>query len=166
MPVLFLSLLLSLLLSGCGLMKSEPKPAAPSWQSVTVVAAEDANGNSAVAVDVVLVRDKAVLESLLAMPAARYFAARADLQRTFPAALTVVSVEITPRQVIRLDARRFDNARAWAALAYAQCANPGEHRARLLLDNRGYVLQLNAQGMVATAPGSNPNTNTTPGAAR
>jgi len=140
----------TMVLTGCALIKSEPKPQAPGWQGVTVMAAEDANANSAVAVDIVLVRDQAVLDSLLAMPAARYFAARADLQRTYPDALTVVALEITPGQVIRLDARRFGGQRAWAALAFAHYANPGEHRARLLLDNRGYVLQLNAQGMLAT----------------
>lgn len=140
----------TMFLAGCGLIKRGPQPQAPGWQGVTVMAAEDANANSAVAVDIVLVRDQAVLESLLTMPAARYFAARADLQRTYPDALTVVALEITPGQVIRLDARRFDGQRAWAALAFAHYANPGEHRARLLLDNRGYVLQLNSQGMLAT----------------
>lgn len=142
---------IAMLLAGCGLIDSEPKPQAPGWRSITVMAADDANANSAVAVDVVLVRDKVVLDSLLAMPAARYFAARADLQRTYPEALSVIGLEITPGQVIRLDARRFDGQRAWAALAFAHYANPGEHRVRLLLDNRGYVLQLNAQGMQATA---------------
>ena len=140
----------AVMLAGCGLISSEPKPQAPGWNNLTVMAADDANANSAVAVDVVLVRDKAVLDSLLAMPAARYFAARADLQRTYPEALTVIALEITPGQVIRLDAKRFDGQRAWSALAFAHYANPGEHRVRLLLDNRGYVLHLNAQGMQAT----------------
>jgi type VI secretion system protein len=143
-------LVIAMVLAGCGLINSEPKPQAPGWQNITVMAADDANANSAVAVDVVLVRDKAVLDSLLAMPAARYFSARADLQRTYPEALSVIALEITPGQVIRLDAKRFDGQRAWAALAFAHYANPGEHRARLLLDNRGYVLHLGAQGMQAT----------------
>jgi len=84
------------------------------------------------------------------MPAARYFVARADLQRTFPEALTVLAIEITPGQVIQLEPKRFGAERAWAALAFANYAAPGEHRARLLLDRGGYVLQLNAQGFVAS----------------
>lgn len=139
-----------LALGGCGLMNREPKPAAPEWKSLTLVAADDANANSALAIDVVLIKDKAMLDSLAAMPAARYFAGRADLQRTFPDALTVLAVEITPGQVIRLDSARFKDQRAWAAMAFANYANPGEHRARLLLNNNGYLLQLNAQGLVAT----------------
>lgn len=137
-------------LGGCGMIKREPQPLAAEWKSLTLVAAADANANSALAVDVVLVRDKAVFESLAAMPAARYFAGRADLQRTFPDALTVLAVEITPGQVIRIEPKRFSGHKAWAALAFANYANPGEHRARLLLTNRGYLLQLNAQGLVAT----------------
>lgn len=146
-PLLLAALFAS---GGCGLMNREPKPAAPEWKSLTLVAAADANANSALAVDVVLIKDKAMLDSLSAMPAARYFAGRADLQRTFPDALTVLAVEITPGQVIRLDAKRFKDKRAWAAMAFAHYANPGEHRARLLLNNSGYLLQLNAQGLVAT----------------
>lgn len=127
-----------------------PRPQAPRWQTLALAAADNANGNSALAVDVVLVKDKGVLDSLAAMPAARYFATRADLQRTFPEALTVLAVEITPGQVIQLEQRRFGAERAWAALAFANYGVPGEHRARLLLDRGGYVLQLNAQGFVAS----------------
>lgn len=145
---MLIPLLLLAALAGCGMAKREPQPLASEWKSLTLVAAADANANSALAVDVVLVKDKAVLASLVAMPAARYFAGRADLQRTFPDALTVLAVEITPGQVIRIDSKRYTGQRAWAALAFANYANPGEHRARLLLDNRGYLLQLNAQGLV------------------
>jgi type VI secretion system protein len=152
--LLLLPLLLAL--TGCGMLKREPKPAEPEWKSLTLAAADDANGNSALAVDVVLIKDKGMLESLAAMPAARYFAGRADLQRTYPDALTVLAVEITPGQVIKLDSARFKDQRAWAALAFAQYANPGEHRVRLPLNSSGYTLQLNAQGLVVVDPSSAP----------
>ena len=44
----------------------------------------DANLNSPVALDLVFVRDLATLDKLQALPAARWFATRADLQRSFP----------------------------------------------------------------------------------
>ncbi|MFM9436151.1 type VI secretion system protein [Janthinobacterium sp. CG_23.3] len=150
-------------LAGCGavagaraLVGLAPAPAKPGWTSVTLAAAADANADSALAVDIVLVKDKAMLESLSAMSAAKYFGARENLQRTFPEALTVLAVEITPGQQIRLDAKRFAKERAWAALVFANYAAPGEHRLRLLLDNAGYVLQLNAQEFSASdiKPGS------------
>lgn len=150
---LALALLAASMLAGCGalaLMRGDPRPVKPDWQTVTLVAANDANGNSALAVDVVLVRDKAVLDTLAAMPASRYFAAKGDLQRTFPEALTVLAVEITPGQALQLDAKRFGQQRVWAALVFANYANPGEHRERLLLGSSAYVLQLNAQGFAAS----------------
>lgn len=157
-PALALVLALALApLAGCGALakvgafvSGAPQPVKPDWNSLTLAAGPDANSNSALAVDVVLIKDKALLDSLAAMSAAKYFAAKADLQRTFPEAVTVLAVEITPGQVIRLERQRYANERAWAALAFADYANPGEHRARLLLNNAGYVLRLDAQGFVAS----------------
>jgi type VI secretion system protein len=162
---LFSLLLAAAPLTGCGVLASvsagtralvglDPSPVKPDWESLTFAAASDANANSALAVDVVLVKDKALLENLSTMSAVRYFAARSDLRRTFPDALTVLAVEITPGQVIRFDGKRFGRERAWAALAFANYASPGEHRTRLELNNNGYLLQLNAQGFVASDIGT------------
>jgi type VI secretion system protein len=139
-----------LLLAGCSLLGGGPKPVKADWQSLAFAAASDANANSALAVDVVLVKDKAVLETLAAMSASRYFAAKADLQRTYPDALTVLAVEITPGQSIRIERKRFGAERVWGALAFANYAAPGEHRLRLPLDANACLLQLNAQEFVVT----------------
>jgi len=139
-----LALLLVLFLCGCS-MFGGPKPVKPAWHSLAFAAAPDANTNSALAVDVVLVKDKALLETLSAMSAARYFAAKADLLRTYPDALTALGVEITPGQLIRFERKRFDGERAWAALAFANYAAPGEYRVRVPLDGGACLVQLNAQ---------------------
>lgn len=141
-------------LAGCGATRAlfGPSMAAPGWKSLTLRAADDANSNSAVAVDVVLVKDQAVLDSLLAMPASKWFATRAELQRTFPEALTVYPYELVPAQTIKLNDKKWSDQKAWAALVFAGYANAGEHRARLLLNASGYVVQLNAQGFVANEP--------------
>jgi len=139
------------LLAGCSLFGG-PAPVKPGWASLTLVAAPDANADSALAVDVVLVKDKALLDGLLAMPAARYFAARAGLQRSFPEGVTVLSVEITPGQTIQVAPARFRNEKAWAALAFANYATPGEHRETLLLGHGAYLLQLGPQELAVTGP--------------
>lgn len=136
-------------LAGCS-MFGGPRAVRPAWDSVAFAAAPDANANSAVAVDVVLVKDKAVLDTLAAMSAARYFAAKADLLRTYPDALTALGVEITPGQTIRLERRQFDAERAWAALAFANYATPGEHRVRVALDGAACLVQLDAQDFIVT----------------
>ncbi|QGZ43382.1 hypothetical protein GO485_28950 [Pseudoduganella flava] len=161
-----LALLAAAALAGCGALSGAkalvglaPAPVKPDWANVTLAAAPDANADSALAVDIVLVKDPALLESLSAMSAAKYFGARENLLRTFPDGLTVLAVEITPGQLIRLQPERYRKERAWAALAFANYANPGEHRLRLALDRPSCVLQLNAQefvaaGMAGTTPGT------------
>ena len=149
-------LCLGIVLSGCGTVGSivdsaksaiglGPKPVAPDWKTLVITTADDANANSALAVDLVLVKDPAMLESLLTMPAAKWFAMRADLQRTFPEAMTVYPYELVPSQSIQLTEKQLGSQRAWAALVFANYASPGEHRERLLLNTQGYVVQLSAQ---------------------
>lgn len=128
----------------------DPKPVAPDWSSLAISAADDANANSAVAVDLVLVKDKAVLDTLQTMPASKWFSSRYELQRTFPDALTVYPYELVPTQAVRLDEKRFGKERAWAAFVFANYASPGEHRARLLLNNTGYSIHLGAQSFTVS----------------
>jgi type VI secretion system protein len=150
-------LCLALIVSGCGAVSATKavlgigsKPVTPEWKTLLIAAAGNANANSAVAVDLVLVKDVAMLESLLAMSASKWFATRSDLQRTFPEALTVYPYELVPTQLIRMDEKPFARERVWAALVFAHYASPGEHRARLLLNTAGYVVQLNAQSFNAS----------------
>ncbi|RJF92849.1 hypothetical protein D3871_29575 [Noviherbaspirillum saxi] len=148
-------------LSGCSALNSvvagsrsliglDPKPVEPDWKSLAITAADDANANSALAVDLVLVKDKAVLDTLLTMPATKWFTSRHDLRRTFPEAFTVYQYELVPTQAVRLDEKHFGKERAWAAIVFANYASPGEHRARLLLNNTGYSVQLNAQSFTVS----------------
>jgi type VI secretion system protein len=154
-------LCLAFIVSGCGAFSSAvsgtkaalgigPRPVAPDWKTLLITAAGNANANSAVAVDLVLVKDVAMLESLLTMSAAKWFAMRSDLQRTFPEALSVYPYELVPTQLIRMEEKQFGRERVWAALVFARYASPGEHRARLLLNTAGYVVQLNAQSFNAS----------------
>lgn len=158
---MLLAALVIAVLSGCGALNSvvagsrsliglDPSPVEPDWKSLAISASDDANANSALAVDLVLVKDKAVLDTLLTMPATKWFTARHDLQRTFPEAFTVFQYELVPTQAVRLDKKQFGKERAWAALVFANYASPGEHRARLLLNNPGYSVQLNAQSFTVS----------------
>lgn len=140
---------LALLLAGCAGFGG-PKPVTPAWQRLVVAAAPDANADSALAVDLVLVKDKAVLATLSAMTASRYFATKAELLRAYPDALRLLAVEITPGQLIRIERKQYEAERAWAALAFANYATPGAHRIRVPLESKACLLQLNAQGFVVS----------------
>lgn len=145
------------LLAGCGAVSGlksmvglGPKAVTPDWRTLSLRAADDANGNSALAVDIVMVKDLALLDALMTMPASKWFASRADLQRSYPEGLAVLSFEIVPGQTIRIDARRWRDHAAWAALAYAGYGAAGAHRARLLLESPGYTIQLGALDLTAS----------------
>lgn len=144
-----LALMLLLGCAGCGLFGGAAKPVKPGWKSLALVAAPDANANSALAVDVVLVSDSKLLDTLLAMPAAKYFVASSALQASYPEQMAVLAFEITPGQRIDVDRARFKGNKVWAALAYANYAAPGEHRARLVLDQDHPVIDLGTDDFAA-----------------
>lgn len=132
------------LLAGCG-MFGGPKAVKPDWKTLRVVTAIDANNNSPLAIDLVLITDRALVDGVSALTAAEYFAARDDMRRSQPDALLVQSLELPPGQTFEVDPKAFRAKKGWAALMFANYGTPGAHRYRLQLDSRGYRLQLNAQ---------------------
>ena len=126
-----------------------PKPATPDWKTLSLRTDDDANANSAVALDIVFVRDAALLDTLAAMPASKWFAGRADMARSFPAALTVLSFELAPGQSTEVPDKLWRSAAGSGVLAFAGYASPGEHRLRLALDARGYLIRLGAEDVAA-----------------
>ena len=158
---LSLALPLVLSLGGCGTVgsvanvlasataeafSSEPRPAYLDWHGLMIAADADANLNSPVALDIVFVRDLATLEKLQALPAAKWFAGRAELQRTFPDALVVRSLELVPRQTLRLSEKDLGSPRVAGVLLYADYATPGDHRVRLAALRDGALVRLGARG--------------------
>lgn len=90
-----------------------------------------------------------MLDTLAAMAASKWFAGRADMMRGFPAALTVRSFELMPGQSIEVQEGMWRSAAEWGVLAFAGYASPGEHRLRLALDARGYLIRLGAEDVGA-----------------
>lgn len=132
------------LLAGCG-MFGGPKAAKPDWEKLHIVTAPDANNNSPLAIDLVLITDRALVDGVSALSAAQYFAARDDMRRSLPDALMVQSLELMPGQSFEVDLKPFRAKKGWAALMFASYGTPGAHRYRLRLDSNGYLLQLKAQ---------------------
>lgn len=154
-------LLIALSLAGCSTLgdlgKSAmsavglgPKPVVPDWKSITITAADDANQNSAVAIDLVFVRDQALLDTLNTTPSAKWFSTRADILRSFPDTVSVMSYEMVPRQSVRIPEEMFEKQKAWGVLAFAGYPPPGDHRARLKLDAEAYLLQLGRDDLKAS----------------
>lgn len=101
------------------------------WSDVTLSAAPDANQNSPIAVDVVLVFEDDMLAKLVELPAAKWFAARADLRKTFPKSLSYRTWELVPGQTIKVPGESFGSPRVVGVLIYADYSIPGAHRVRV-----------------------------------
>lgn len=146
-----------LVLAGCGAVSKaagmvglgSPRPQSVDWKSLVVSAAPDANDNSSLAVDLVFVRDAALVESLTAMPAAKWFVVRGDTERAFPQGVGVVSLEVVPSQYIRIDEKVLSSQKALAVFVFASYPTAGAHRERLLLTVDSYLLQLGPKGFKA-----------------
>lgn len=153
-------------LSGCSTLGSVAKVVAAStadafsgapsasyldWAGMTVIAQPEANQNSPVALDLVFVRDAATLEKLSALQAARWFASRQDLQKTYPEGFSVRSWELVPRQVLQLTEEQLGSPRVAGVLIFADYLSPGEHRALLPNVRNGFMVDLGATGFTAVA---------------
>ena len=121
------------------------------WKGVTVVAAEGANLNTPVALDVVLLRDEATLGMVSALSASKWFSSRGDLVKTFPEGLSYQSLEIVPGQTLKLPASTFGASRLVGVLLFADYLTPGEHRVRVDQMQGDILVQLGARSFSVSA---------------
>jgi type VI secretion system protein len=101
-----LTLLLPGALAGCGVSKGLAKRAtrvarvSSGKMSLQVAISPDANQNSPVAVDVLLIKDKSLLKAAQGMSAKDWFAKKRQLTNQYPKAVEVQSWEWIPGQTI------------------------------------------------------------------
>ena len=133
---LLLILMIASMLAACGSTNGMLKGILPagsylSWSSLTLVSDEDANSNSAIAVDVVMLHDEESLGLLQNLPASKWFATRDDLLKTFPKGLSFQTVELAPGQTLQMKQDMFLQKRQVGTLVFANYLTPGEHRVRV-----------------------------------
>jgi hypothetical protein len=113
-------------LAGCGLFSAPPKL---KLGDVRVRAAPDANRNSPVLMDVVLVSDTELVQRLMA-PDGKWFPDGAMLAASYPQAMRVYRCEFPPSSELALPPELFDGRRALGVFVFASLAD-GERRARI-----------------------------------
>jgi type VI secretion system protein len=122
----------ALLLTSCGLVRGTQRMFGGKLPMEVTVAPE-ANDNSPVAVDLLLVYDKKALEKLQALSADKWFAGREQYRRDLDGDLEVFSWEWVPgQQVARQQAPYRPGVKA--SLVFADYFSPGDHR--VLVDHR------------------------------
>lgn len=136
-----MTMLVLVLVSGCS---------TPSWlclnpsgvSTVTIRAQPNANINSAVAVDLLFVRDDQLVTELLQTPALDYFARRDQIRRDFTDSdVRRWSWELAPGQQVDRASVSPPCGRK-ATFVFASYATPGDHRLRLG-DDSAVVIILN-----------------------
>lgn len=132
-------LVLCLLLGGCGtesLLQGAKDFVMPpgrilEWDSVVFNMPPAVNRNFPVAVDIVSIHDPALVEKILGMKAADWFAVRDSLLKTYPTGLQSKSWELAPGDSKRIAGDLFRERRVFAVVAFADYFALGEHRVRL-----------------------------------
>ncbi len=154
--VFFLTLLVAGLLSSCscsfGILNSFR-----SGPSVRFDVAPTLNNTSALAVDVVLIYDKALLETLLPLSANEWFARRDQLRKDYPdykKSYKVWPLELVPAQDTTLAIR--DLRCVKSGIVFADYYSPGDHRVHFV-STRRLEVALRSEGFEVSGPaGSTP----------
>lgn len=120
----------SVLVAGCGL-GVRTRALFGGTIAVKVQAAPLANQNNPVAVDVLFVYDRDLLNTLLQMSASDWFAKREQLARDYPqqSGFAVWSWEWVPGQIVLPQTLPLQ-PQARAGVVFARYLSPGAHRAR------------------------------------
>jgi type VI secretion system protein len=105
-------------------------PPSIGTRQLVLDAAPDMNDDSALAVDLVFVRDAELADRLAEIPAAEWFQRREQLRRDFPKGFEVLSFELVPGQTLPPVAVEDVRRGTRKGLVFADYHAPGEHRAQ------------------------------------
>lgn len=116
------------LLSGCGFLR---RPRGVVTSGLKILAAPNANGDSPVALDIVVPYSKDMLDQLVGITANEWFRRREQFKRDFPTEVETVELEIVPGTARDVSLELRDSGEAEGALVYANYHTEGEHRVRI-----------------------------------
>lgn len=137
--------LVPLALSACGLVRSTVPV-----RSIAFRVAENANGNSPIPVDLVLISDDAVTAPVMALTAADWFQRREQFLRDFPGKIRIMSFELVPGSTVA--ARPVERSpRPVAAVVFANYQIPGAHRLRIS-DQSDLIVSLGERAVAFAQP--------------
>lgn len=124
---LFLSFLI--LVGGCG---GTPQPVKEVFlQSVALDIDPHANENTAIALDFVVTYNTELSNTLLQLPAFKYFEQKKQLIRDNPDTLQIWSWEVVPGQFVNIIPIVFSGLYPQTGIFFANYLTPGDHRIRI-----------------------------------
>lgn len=111
-------------------------------ESVSIYAEPDANQNSAIAVDLVMVYNLELLKTIGKMSAAKYFASARQLLLDNPSLLDIWHWELVPGQMVAGFVPDQEKGAAYGAYVFANYLTPGDHRVKVAPDGIVNILLL------------------------
>lgn len=112
---------------------STPKPSL-TMDTVSIYAQPNANHNSALAVDLVIIYSSELLGTISQMSAKAYFASSKQLLLDNPTLLDIWHWELVPGQMVQNFQPPQDKGEAFGAYVFADYQTPGDHRLRVTPD--------------------------------
>ena len=100
-------------------------------EKVEVVVSPQANQDNPIALDVLIVYDKAMLDRVLMLTARQWFNQRDQFKRDFPTGYDLLQWELGPGQTAPTRPVPKGSGKAVASIVFADYVTPGHHRARL-----------------------------------
>lgn len=150
-----LAFVLALSLAGCA---NQPLPEL-TINSASIYTAQDANQNSATAVDLVIIYDPNLANSIGKMSASQYFSTARQLLLDNPTLLDVWHWELVPGQIVQAFPPEPGDTEAYAAYVFANYLTPGDHRLKVapngivnILLQKNDLLDLSTESLVAGSP--------------
>lgn len=115
-------------------------PVRPAVRTIKLSAAVDANNNTVIPADLVIVYDQMVFAEIMKLSASKYFETKLALQRDHSANLQIISWEIVPGQSTPTEDVSFSHDSPVGAVLFANYDTPGDHRIRLTQERNVQVL--------------------------
>ncbi|MBY0272261.1 MAG: hypothetical protein K2X02_02430 [Alphaproteobacteria bacterium] len=150
-----LAFILTLSLAGCT-NQSLPEL---TINSASIYTAQDANQNSATAIDLVIIYDQNLANSIGKMSASQYFSNARQLLLDNPTLLDVWHWELVPGQIVQAFTPEPGQTEAYAAYVFANYLTPGDHRLKVapngivsVLLQKNDLLDLSTESLVAANP--------------
>jgi len=120
----WLGIVLLVLLLGCSKSIVQTK-------LITFDVKQNANNNSPIALDVVILSEEALVEQLIKISAKEWYQKREQFKRDYPGILHTWEWEVVPGQVIPFFKMPENTKKAKGVLIFANYLSPGLHRARI-----------------------------------
>ena len=111
------------------------------WEQVTMGVGREANKNSPIAVDIVLIFNEGLVTKVSELTSSDWFKSKNYILKTFPQDLAVKSWELAPGDSLQIPSSFFGTERVFSVMAFADYFSDGEHRVRIDHLRGGVILE-------------------------